>query len=72
LRDGFQISDAKSDDTFANLSIFTQRLAQEDERSVFAWNPIKEEEIFEVRPVAHNEVQRLELAPLNVEVSRNA
>jgi hypothetical protein len=39
LREGFQISGAQSDDVFANLSIFKQRLAQEGDRTLFAWNP---------------------------------
>jgi serine/threonine protein kinase len=39
LREGFQISDAQSDDIFANLSIFKQRLAQEDDTMLYAWNP---------------------------------
>lgn len=42
LREGYQISDAQSDDTFANLSIFKQRLAQEGDRVLFAWNPASE------------------------------
>uniref|UniRef100_UPI0013D04DF2 hypothetical protein n=1 Tax=Klebsiella pneumoniae TaxID=573 RepID=UPI0013D04DF2 len=39
LADGVQILDAFSDDIFANLGVFTRRLAQEDERSLRAWNP---------------------------------
>lgn len=39
LADGVQILDAFSDDIFANLSVFTRRLAQEDERTLRAWNP---------------------------------
>ncbi|MER9403662.1 NERD domain-containing protein [Mesorhizobium caraganae] len=39
LADGVQILDAFSDDIFANLGVFTRRLAQEDERSLKAWNP---------------------------------
>lgn len=39
LADGVQILDAFSDDIFANLSVFTRRLAQEDERALRAWNP---------------------------------
>lgn len=39
LADGYQIMDSANDDVFTNLSIFTQRLAQEDERETFAWNP---------------------------------
>ena len=32
LKNGVQLSDAASEDIFANLSIFTQRLTQEDSR----------------------------------------
>ncbi|MCJ2031317.1 NERD domain-containing protein [Methylobacterium sp. J-043] len=39
LADGVQILDAFSDDIFANLSVFTRRLAQEDERTLRAWSP---------------------------------
>ena len=39
LAEGAQILDAFSDDVFANLGVFTQRLAQENERSLHAWNP---------------------------------
>ncbi len=39
LAEGYQLMDSANDDVFTNLSIFTQRLAQEDERVVFAWNP---------------------------------
>lgn len=42
LRDGLQLADAHSDDIFANLSIFKQRLAQEGDRKLFAWNPANE------------------------------
>jgi serine/threonine protein kinase len=46
LAEGYQIMDAANDDIFTNLSIFTQRLAQEDEREVFAWNPSLPEDVF--------------------------
>ena len=45
LSEGFQLSDAFSADTFAHLSVFTQRLGQENERSLFAWNPSQELQI---------------------------
>jgi hypothetical protein len=48
LADGVQILDAFSDDVFANLDVFTQRLAQEDERSLRAWNPTDEETIYTI------------------------
>jgi hypothetical protein len=49
VAEGVQILDAFSDDVFANLAIFTQRLAQEDESSVHAWNPANEESAVAVK-----------------------
>jgi hypothetical protein len=49
LAEGVQILDAFSDDIFANLGVFTQRLAQEDERSLRAWNPADEMRIYDIR-----------------------
>jgi hypothetical protein len=46
LADGMQILDAFSDDIFANLGVFTQRLAQEDEQHLRAWNPADDERIY--------------------------
>ena len=48
LSDGYQLGDASSDDTFSHLSIFVQRLAQEDERDLMAWNPMQDENLFSV------------------------
>jgi hypothetical protein len=48
LADGVQILDAFSDDVFANLGVFTQRLAQEDERSLRAWNPADEKNVYDL------------------------
>jgi hypothetical protein len=48
LAEGVQILDAFSDDVFANLGVFTQRLAQEDERSLQAWNPADENKVYNV------------------------
>ncbi|MBY5609284.1 protein kinase domain-containing protein [Rhizobium leguminosarum] len=45
LDDGVQILDAFSDDVFANLGVFTSRLAQEDERTLNAWNPADAEKV---------------------------
>jgi hypothetical protein len=39
LASGDQLSELRSDDLFANLAIFTQRLAMEDEGHLIAWNP---------------------------------
>ena len=48
LSDGYQLGDVSTDDTFAHLSIFVQRLVREDDRRVLAWNPMQDEEIYEV------------------------
>ena len=48
LSDGYQMGDVSTDDTFAHLSIFVQRLVQEDEREVFAWNPMNDEAIYRI------------------------
>ena len=39
LASGEQLSELRSDDLFANLAIFTQRLAKKDEGHLLAWNP---------------------------------
>jgi len=48
LADGHQLSELRSDDLFANLAIFTQRLAQEDEERLLAWNPKAGETVHEI------------------------
>ena len=48
LSDGYQLGDISTDDTFAHLSIFVQRLVCENERKLFAWNPMMEEDIHEI------------------------
>jgi hypothetical protein len=48
LKDGVQLSDVASDEVFANLTVFTDRLAREDDTRVLAWNPLREETTFEV------------------------
>ncbi len=49
LADGYQLGDVSTDDTFANLSIFVQRLVQEDAGELLAWNPMADDSIFRVR-----------------------
>ena len=48
LSDGYQLGDVSADDTFARLSIFVQRLLREDDREIFAWNPMQDEETFRI------------------------
>ena len=68
LSDGYQLGDASTDDTFAHLSIFVQRLVQEDHRQMFSWNPMREDTIFEVAArIDHTgpeSRQRMEITPL--------
>lgn len=58
LKDGYQISDICSDDIFANLSIFKQRLAQEEENVLFALNPM-DNDVFKIFSDMDNEIQKL-------------
>ena len=48
LEEGYQLGDVATDDTFAQLSIFVQRMVREDERLLMAWNPMNEDTIFEL------------------------
>lgn len=67
LREGYQISDAQSDDVFANLSIFKQRLAQEGDRVLFAWNPAGEG-VMKLEASMIDGVQKLTVAAVSQEV----
>jgi len=64
LNDGAQLLDASSDDVFANLAIFTQRLAQEDERRLIVWHPSVEEAVFELSARISNAGQVIDLRPV--------
>jgi hypothetical protein len=48
LAEGYQLGDVSTDDTFAHLSIFVQRLVREDERELFAWNPMQDHAIYQL------------------------
>jgi hypothetical protein len=67
LSDGYQLGDVSTDDTFAHLSIFIQRLVREDEREMLAWNPMQDDTIYSIsidlHSVSGNHVQRLVLHP---------
>lgn len=69
LHEGYQLADISTDDTFAHLSIFVQRLVREDERHLLAWNPIQDEVIYKVSAVLPNRErgphQLLVLTPLH-------
>lgn len=49
LADGYQLGDISSEDTFTRLSTFVQRLVREDDRALFAWTPIKDENIYQIK-----------------------
>jgi len=68
LADGYQLGDVSTDDTFANLSIFVQRLVREDERELLAWNPMQDERIYNVAALngetPDDLLQRIEITPI--------
>ena len=45
LAAGVQLAGAGQEGVFANLEIFTQRLAQEDARELHAWHPMQENQV---------------------------
>ena len=51
LKDGTQLSGVGEEGVFANLEIFTQRLASEDARELHGWHPGDEQGLFRVRVV---------------------
>jgi len=67
LGEGYQLGDVSTDDTFANLSVFVQRLVREDERKMFAWTPIKDDTTYSVRSqierISQAVKQRMALSP---------
>ena len=67
LSDGYQLGDVATDDAFAHLSIFVQRLVQEEYRGVFAWNPMREDTLFDVsvgmEEAESDPRQRIAIAP---------
>ena len=68
LADGYQLGDVSTDDTFAHLSIFVQRLVREDERELLAWNPVQDETLYRVSAVITETTdgpqQRLVISPI--------
>jgi Holliday junction resolvasome RuvABC DNA-binding subunit len=49
LKEGTQLSGVAQDSVFANLEVFTQRLAREDARELWGWHPGEETCIFNLR-----------------------
>lgn len=73
LADGYQLGDVSTDDTFAHLSIFVQRLVREDECKLLAWNPMQDETIYKISATitetASGPEQRMIISPLEQEFS---
>ena len=67
MEEGYQLGDVATDDTFAQLAIFVQRLVREDERRMMAWNPMMEDTIYELSAdlddAAGGPRQRLAITP---------
>ena len=64
LADGSQLMDASTDDVFANLSIFTQRLAEEDQREVYAFEPSDDSQAFHIGTLHRDAIQTLTMSPV--------
>jgi len=59
-KDGAQYSsDMRSTDISARLGIFTQRLAEGDRRSLWAWNPVDSDAIYRIDVDGSTEIQRV-------------
>jgi serine/threonine protein kinase len=65
LASGEQLSELRSDDLFANLAIFTQRLVQEDEGHLLGWNPKTDATVFRLAIRRHATRQVLTCEPTN-------
>lgn len=64
LSAGIQLAAESTDDVFAQLAIFVQRIAREDERRLFAWTPMDEQTVHELRIETDSEpVQTIVLRP---------
>ena len=67
LSDGYQLGDVATDDTFAHLSIFVQRLVREDDRRIFALSPMSR--AVRVISVETSERQQIVIRPDSPKVS---
>ena len=68
LGEGYQLGDVSTDDTFAHLSIFVQRLVREDDRKVFALSPMSKS-VHVIAVVDMDERQRMVIQPRPPEAS---
>ena len=74
MEEGYQLGDIATDDTFAQLAIFVQRLVREDERRMMSWNPMSENTIYELSADLDDDAavgprQRLAITPLELRSS---
>jgi len=60
LRAGVQLSGVAQEGIFANLEVYTRRLASEDTRELFGWHPGDEHSLFRIRVTAVDGVQTIE------------
>lgn len=59
LKEGVQLFGIAQEGVFANLEIFTQRLAREDSRELYGWHPAEEHKVFRLRVEPKDGNQRL-------------
>lgn len=64
LADGYHLMGDAARDVFANLTIFTQRLAEEAEDELYAWEPTLGGSLYRVRIEHGSGIQNLTLAPV--------
>jgi len=62
-RDGEQLSDASTDDIYASLSVFKQRVISEESRTLMAWNPM-DEVVRRVSVLSDNSRQIIQMEPI--------
>ena len=64
LAEGYQLGDVAADDTFTQLAIFVRRLMREDERQLLAWNPMRDDTVYEIDARLGDAVpQRIHIQP---------
>ena len=66
LGEGYQLGDISTDDTFAHLSIFVQRLVSEDERRMLAHNPMLDEDIHEISVITKRNGKDSAVQPIKI------
>lgn len=54
LQEGVQLSGVAQEGIFANLGVFTQRLARENARELYGWHPSEARQVFRLRVVTRD------------------